>query len=139
MDDILQYIVITIVIIAAIISKIRNQEKVNGNKENKRPDLAQKEDEKTNHLPNNWEQWLKGNEEKAEPLIQKPVNTVLHPQSSQADLTKKNKIGAEKESADKGKLQSNNTSSEDRSDIQLSSLEDVRRAIIYSEIINRKY
>ncbi|WP_321439101.1 hypothetical protein [uncultured Bacteroides sp.] len=139
MDDILQYIVITIVIIAAIISKIRNQEKVNGNKENKRPDLAQKEDEKTNHLPNNWEKWLNGNEEKAEPLIQNPVNTVLHPQSSQADLTKKNKIGAEKDSTGKGKLQSNNTTSEDRPDIQLSSLEDVRRAIIYSEIINRKY
>jgi len=139
MDDILQYIVITIVIIAAIISKIRNQEKVNGNKENKRPDLAQEEDEKTNHLPNNWEKWLKGSEEKSEPLIQNPVNTVLHPQSSQADLTKKNKIGVENDSTGKGKLQSNNTTSEDRPDIQLSSLEDVRRAIIYSEIINRKY
>jgi len=139
MDDIPQYIVITIVIIAAIISKIRNQEKVNGNKENKSPDLAQKEDEKTNHLPNNWEKWLSGNEEKAEPLIQDPVNTVLHPQSSQEDLTKKNKIGAEKDCTDKGKLQSNNITSEDRPDIQLRSLEDVRRAIIYSEIINRKY
>lgn len=139
MDDTLQYIIVIIAVIAAIISKIRNQEKVNKTPESKKPVLTPAEDRRTNPSPEGWEKWFDISEEKAQPVKQEPVVVNIHAQSIHPDIYKKTNPAMNTNNKEKIEAQNMYELPEDKVDIQFNSMEEVRKAIIYSEIIQRKY
>jgi len=139
MDDTLQYIIVIIAVIAAIISKIFKQEKVNKTTESKKSVLTPAEGEKKSPFPENWEKWFDTSEEEVKPIKQEPVVVALHPQSIHSDLIKKIKPEVNTDNEKSIEAQNINELSEGRPDIQFNSIEEVRKAIIYSEIIQKKY
>jgi len=139
MKDTLQYIIVIIAVIVAIINKIRNQEKADGNPKNKKPVLDSTENKKTSSLPGDWEKWFKESEEEVQPVKQEPVVVAIHPQTIHSDLNRKNKSVVETNNKEQIKAQNIDEHSNCEPEIQLNSIEEVRKAIIYSEIIQRKY
>lgn len=141
MDDFLQYIIVVVAVIAAIVSKIRTQEKADNDKNNKKPTVvpSESENKKGNTILDNWEKWFEADETKVSPLKQEPVNVAIHPSPKKPDLSTANKQTATADYKEKEDISLKNEILENAPDIQLNTVEDVRRAIIYSEIIQRKY
>jgi hypothetical protein len=141
MDDFLQYIIVVVAVIAAIVSKIRKQEKADNDKNNKKPTVAPSEpdNKKGNTILDNWEKWFEADETKVTPLKQEPVNVAIHPSPKKTDISTSNKQIATANHKEKEDISLKNEILENTPDIQLNTIEDVRRAIIYSEIIQRKY
>jgi hypothetical protein len=141
MDDFLQYIIVVVAVIAAIVSKIRKQEKADNDKNNKKPTAvpSEPEEKEGNTVLDNWEKWFEADETKVTPLKQEPVNVAIHPSPRNADLSTANKQAATADYKEKEDISLKNEILENTPDIQLNTVEDVRRAIIYSEIIQRKY
>lgn len=141
MDDFLQYIIVVVAVIAAIVSKIRTQEKADNDKNNKKPTVvpSEPENKKGNTILENWEKWFEADETKVSPLKQEPVNVSIHPSPKKTDLSTANKQATTTDYKEKEDISLKNEILENTPDIQLNTIEDVRRAIIYSEIIQRKY
>lgn len=141
MDDFLQYIIVVVAVIAAIVSKIRTQEKADNDKNNKKPTVvpSEPENKKGNTILDNWEKWFEADETKVTPIKQEPVNVSIHPSSKKTDISTSNKQAATADHKEKEDTSLKNEILENTPDIQLNTIEDVRRAIIYSEIIQRKY
>nr|WP_320037045.1 hypothetical protein [uncultured Bacteroides sp.] len=141
MDDYLQYIIVVVAVIAAIVSKIRTQEKADNDKNNKKPTVvpSEPENKKGNTILENWEKWFEADETKVSPLKQEPVNVSIHPSPKNAELSTAKKQVTTADHKEKEDISLKNEIFENTPDIQLDTVEDVRRAIIYSEIIQRKY
>jgi len=139
MDDFLQYIIVVVAVIAAIVSKIRTQEKADNDKKKTTVAPSEPENKKGNTILDNWEKWFEADETKVSPLKQEPVNVAIHPSPKKTDISTSNKQVTTADHKEKEDISLKNEIFENTPDIQLDTVEDVRRAIIYSEIIQRKY
>lgn len=138
MEDIFQYIVITVGVIVIIMSKVRKLNKESSHTNGEKPVLTPAKEVKRDPV-SDWEKWFETDERDATTLKQEPVVVVPHSENIHTDYNAKNKLATEKKSTDKIKVPQTEEPSESRSDFQFQSIEEVRKAIIYAEIIQRKY
>lgn len=139
MENTFQYIIVVIAVIVAIISKIRKQEKADSSTKSDKPVSTPPKSEKKKPLSENWEKWLEAFEEEVKPVKQEPVVVNIHTQKIHEDVVKNTKLPEGTSNKKETVVKSTDEQSEYRPEIQLNSIEEVRRAIIYSEIIHRKY
>jgi Tfp pilus assembly major pilin PilA len=139
MENTFQYIIVVIAVIAAIISKIRQQEKADSKTKSDNPASTPQKIEKKKPLSENWEKWLEVFEEEVKPVKQEPVAVNIHTQNIHENVANNTKLTEEISNKKEKEVKSTDEQLEYRPEIQLNSIEEVRRAIIYSEIIHRKY
>lgn len=139
MEDVFQYIIVVAAVIVAIVSKVRKLNIENSKTDVNQPVLNPDKRKATTPIPNNWEKWFEPDEIKEAPLKQEPVVIAPRSENIHTDSNVKNKITSNKNESRKNINQFKEENSEYQGEIQLQSIEDVRRAIIYSEIIQRKY
>jgi len=140
MEDVLQYIIVIIAVIVAIISKVNKQKKADASAKNSKPIVNSTENEKTKKIPGSWEKWLDLDKAETEPVKQEAISVA--PKLKEAVDSMNKNAKKESEQSHKEKISKKidiDNQSEYYPEIELSTIDDVRRAIIYSEIINRKY
>lgn len=137
MEDIFQYIVIIGAIIVAIVKNVSKEKPKTATTPRQSPVVTTiPENEKQTSPSSEWEKWLNSETEtepmKQEPLIVAPAHQDVHSLSS--SIKRRPTIQVEEIKALK------NTEHTDHApQIALDSMDEIRKAIIYSEIIQRKY
>ncbi len=142
MEDIFQYIIVIGIIIAIVVSKIGKQEKKKTAERSKEPVLPPtEEDKKESQLPEAWEKWFNLNEEEdVKPTQSAPVVVTPKSQNIHEDPNVRKKSAVlTKDIKEKKTVQDSFEQKNSKPDLQLSSPEEARKAIIYSEILHRKY
>lgn len=138
MEDIFQYIVIIGAIIAAIVKTISNDKQKKATTQGHGPiNTGMPSNEKESSPTSEWEKWFDLIEEKKEPIKQEPI--VVAP--THQDVHSLSSTAKRRPTIQVNEITSlNNVELTDNPpQIALDSMEEIRRAIIYSEIIQRKY
>lgn len=138
MEDIFQYIVIIGSIIAAIVTNVSKEKQKKATQKKQGPIVtSMPNNEKESSPTSEWEKWFDLIEEKIEPVKQEPVDVKQVPQNVHAlsSTTKRRPTIEVKEIEALNNIEHTDTSPQ----ITLDSMDEIRRAIIYSEIIQRKY
>lgn len=139
MEDVFQYIIVVAAVIVAIVSKVRKLNIGNSKTDVNQPVLNPDKRKTAAPIPDNWEKWFESDDTKTASLKQEPVVIAPRSENIHTDSNVRNKITSDKKESQKNTNQFKEENSEYQGEIQLQSIEDVRRAIIYSEIIQRKY
>lgn len=138
MEDIFQYIVIIGAIIAAIVKNVSKEQHKKATPRVQGPiETTMQKDEKVPSPSSEWEKWFDLIEEKKEPQKQEPVVVAPAVQDvhSLSSTTKKRPTIQVKEISTLNNIEHTDSPPQ----IALNSMDEIRKAIIYSEIIRRKY
>lgn len=138
MEDIFQYIVIIGAIIAAVIKSVSKEKQKKATPKVHGPiETTMQRDEKNPSPASEWEKWFDLIEEKIEPQKQEPVVVAPAVQDvhSLSSTTKKRPKIQVKEIETLNNIEHTDNPPQ----IALDSMDEIRKAIIYSEIIQRKY